>query len=261
MSKKTLYTTQLQAGLGLVNETKTLLDLWSPGMSAAQLHQVALESGRFPTVTARRLRNVVTECFAPRYLREPKVAQLLQLLLDRLTVAEHNQLLFIYTARANLVLADFVREVYWPRYSAGRNDLDLEDARTFVVNSVREGKTQKPWSEITIKRISSYVMGCCADYGLLTTTGRNKRSIAAYRILPKVAAYLAYDLKFSGLGDNQIVSHSDWALFGLESPDVREQLKRMSLQGLLIFQAASDVVHIGWNYKNMEELIDVITQG
>jgi hypothetical protein len=42
------YTTQLQAGLGLVNETKTLLDLWSPGMSANQLHQVALESGRFP---------------------------------------------------------------------------------------------------------------------------------------------------------------------------------------------------------------------
>lgn len=46
------YTTQLQAGLGLVNETKTLLELWSPGISANQLHQVALESGRFPTVTA-----------------------------------------------------------------------------------------------------------------------------------------------------------------------------------------------------------------
>ena len=77
------------------------------------------------------------------------------------------------TARANLVFADFVREVYWNRYSSGRNDLQLEDARTFVVNSVREGKTQKPWSETTIKRMSSYLMGCCADYGLLTTTGRN----------------------------------------------------------------------------------------
>ena len=62
------YTTQLQAGLGLVNETKTFLELWSPGMSANQLYQVALESGRFPTVTARRLRNIVVECFAPRYL-------------------------------------------------------------------------------------------------------------------------------------------------------------------------------------------------
>ena len=260
MSQQRYYTTQLQAGLGLLEETMQLLQVYQPGMSASQLYEAALASGRFPLVTARRLRNIVAECFAPRYMRDPHVAARLKSLVDRFTTAELNQLLFIYTARANLVLADFVREVYWARYSAGRNDLQLEDARTFVANSVREGKTQKPWSETTIKRISSYLMGCCADYGLLTTTGRNQRSIAAYRILPKVAAYLAYDLKFSGLGDNQIVSSSDWDLFGLERADVRDQLKRLSLQGLLIFQAASDVVHIGWTYKSMEELIDVIAQ-
>lgn len=260
MSQQRYYTTQLQAGLGLLEETRQLLQVYQPGMSASQLYEAALASGRFPLVTARRLRNIVAECFAPRYMRDPHVAARLKSLVDRFTAAELNQLLFIYTARANLVLADFVREVYWARYSAGRNDLQLDDARTFVANSVREGKTQKRWSETTIKRISSYLMGCCADYGLLTTTGRNQRSIAAYRILPKVAAYLAYDLKFSGLGDNQIVSSSDWDLFGLERADVRDQLKRLSLQGLLIFQAASDVVHIGWTYKSMEELIDVIAQ-
>ena len=260
MSQQRYYTTQLQAGLGLLEETRQLLKVYQPGMSASQLYEAALASGRFPLVTARRLRNIVAECFAPRYMRDPHVAARIKSLVDRFTTAELNQLLFIYTARANSVLADFVREVYWARYSAGRNDLQLEDARTFVANSVREGKTQNPWSETTIKRISSYLMGCCADYGLLTTTGRNQRSIAAYRILPKVAAYLAYDLKFSGLGDNQIVSSSDWDLFGLERADVRDQLKRLSLQGLLIFQAASDVVHIGWTYKSMEELIDVIAQ-
>ncbi|WP_454009411.1 BrxA family protein [Aeromonas sp. Marseille-Q7275] len=260
MSQHRYYTTQLQAGLGLLEETRQLLQVYQPGMGTSQLYEAALASGRFPLVTARRLRNIVAECFAPRYMRDPHLTARLKSLVDRFTTAELNQLLFIYTARANLVLADFVREVYWVRYSAGRNDLQLEDARTFVANSVREGKTQKPWSETTIKRISSYLMGCCADYGLLITTGRNQRSIAAYRILPKVAAYLAYDLKFSGLGDNQIVSSADWNLFGLERADVRDQFKRLSLQGLLIFQAASDVVHIGWTYKSMEELIDVIAQ-
>lgn len=260
MRQQRYYTTQLQAGLGLLEETRQLLQVYNSGMSASQLHEAALASGRFPLVTARRLRNIVAECFAPRYMRGPCVARHLKSLVNRFTTAELNQLLFLYTARANLVLADFVREVYWARYSAGRNDIQLEDARTFVANSVREGKTQKPWSETTIKRISSYLMGCCADYGLLTTTGRNQRTISAYRILPKVAAYLAYELKFSGLGDNQIVSSSDWDLFGLERADVRDQLKRLSLQGLLIFQAASDVVHIGWTYKSMEELIDVVAQ-
>lgn len=49
------YTTQLQAGLGLVDETKTLLDIWSPGMTPPQLQAASLASGRFTTVTARRL--------------------------------------------------------------------------------------------------------------------------------------------------------------------------------------------------------------
>jgi hypothetical protein len=254
------YTTQLQAGLGLLDETRQLLQVYESGMSTSDLFESALQSGRFPLVTARRLRNIVAECFAPRYLRDSQVASQLKQLVNCLNTNELNQILFIYTARANLVLADFVREVYWTRYSAGRNDIDLEDARNFVIHSVREGKTQKPWSETTMKRISSYLVGCCADYGLLITAGRNKRSISAYRIFPRVAAYLAYELKFSGLGDNQIVSHPDWSLFGLEQADVKDQLKRMSLQGLLIFQSASNVVHIGWTYKNMEEVINVIAQ-
>jgi hypothetical protein len=261
LSSTRFYTTQLQAGLGLIEETRLLLGIYQPGMTSVQLYAAALASGQFPLVSARRLRNVVAECFAPRYLKDPDVAPALKHLLQRFTAAELNQLLFLYTARANPILADFVREVYWARYSAGGNDLTLDDARSFVVNSVREGKTRKPWSENTIRRVSSYLVGCCADYGLLTTTGRNHRSITAYRILPTVAAYLAYELKFSGLGDNQIVGHSDWELFGLERDDVRAQLKRLSLQGLLIFQAASHVVHIGWTYKTMEEVIDVITQG
>jgi hypothetical protein len=77
VAESSLYTTQLGAGLGLVSETKTLLDLWSPGMSCgSELHQIALESGRFPTVTARRLRNIVVECFAPRYLKCQPALQL-----------------------------------------------------------------------------------------------------------------------------------------------------------------------------------------
>ncbi|OGB35309.1 MAG: hypothetical protein A3F78_11705 [Burkholderiales bacterium RIFCSPLOWO2_12_FULL_61_40] len=255
------YTTQLQAGLGLIDETKQLLEVYQPGMSVPGLYDAALASGRFPLVTARRLRNIVVECFAPRYLRSVGVASQLQRLAGRLSGPELVQLFFLYTARANQVFADFVREVFWSRYTAGRNELELEDARTFVGNSVREGKTRKPWSDITVKRISSYLIGCCVDYGLLTVTGRHKRSLAPYRIQPKVAVYLAYELRFSGLGDNHIVSHPDWTLFGLEPHDVRDQLKRLSLQGHLIFQAAADVVHIGWTYKTMEDMIDVIAQG
>lgn len=261
VSERKPYTTQLQAGLGLVNETKTLLDLWSPGMLANQLHQVALDSGRFPTITARRLRNIVMECFAPRYLAAGGTPAVhLKRLSAGLATADLAQLMFVFTSRANPILSDFVRDVYWSRYSGGHAQITNEDARAFVVRGIDDGKTVKRWSDTTVRRVSAYLTGCCADYGMLERGARSSRRILPFRIAPSVAAYLAYDLHFSGLGDNALLTHDDWQLFGLTREDVLDEIKRLSLKGLLIVQAAGDVIRISWKQQNMETLCDVLTQ-
>jgi hypothetical protein len=56
VTENSRYTSKLGAGLGLIDETRSLLELWEPGMAAPQLLRAALESGRFTTITARRLR-------------------------------------------------------------------------------------------------------------------------------------------------------------------------------------------------------------
>ena len=166
-------------------------------MSANQLHQVALESGRFPTVTARRLRNIVVECFAPRYLVSGGTpAAHLKQLSARLSTADLTQLLFIFTCRANPVLGDFVRHVYWARYAGGYSQVTNDDARAFVERGIDDGKTVKRWSETTVRRVSAYLTGCCADYGMLERGLRSSRRILSFRISPVVAAYLAYELHF-----------------------------------------------------------------
>jgi hypothetical protein len=259
--EKNPYTTQLQAGLGLVNETKALLDLWSPGMSANQLHQVALESGRFPTVTARRLRNIVVECFAPRYLiAEGEPATYLKRLSSTIATADLTQLMFLFTSRANPILGDFVRQVYWGRYAGGYTHITNDDARVFVERGIDDGKTVKRWSETTVRRVSAYLTGCCADHGMLERGLRSSRRILPFRISPVVAAYLAYELHFAGVGDNTLLTHEDWALFGLAREDVLEEIKRLSLKGLLIVQVAGDVIRISWKQQDMEALCDVISQ-
>ncbi|GHT91757.1 hypothetical protein FACS1894116_00840 [Betaproteobacteria bacterium] len=261
MTEHKPYTTQLQAGLGLVNETKMLLDLWSPGMSANQLHQVALESGRFPTVTARRLRNIVVECFAPRYLVSGGApATHLKRLSTTISTADLTQLMLVFTSRANPILGDFVRHVYWARYASGYTQITNDDARALVERGIDDGKTIKRWSETTVRRVSAYLTGCCADYGMLERGSRSSRRILPFRISPLVAAYLAYALHFSGMGDNTLLTHADWQLFGLAREDVLEEIKRLSLKGLLIVQAAGDVIRISWKQANMETLCDVLTQ-
>ncbi len=255
------YTSQLGAGLGLVNETKTLLDLWSPGMSANQLHQVALESGRFPTVTARRLRNIVVECFAPRYLVAGGApAADLKRLSATISTADLTQLMLVFTCRANPILGDFIRQVYWARYAGGYTQITNDDARMFVERAIDDGLTTKRWSESMVQNVSGYLTGCCADYGMLERGRRTSRRILPFRISPVVAAYLAYELHFSCVGDNALLTHEDWQLFGMAREDVLEEIKRLSLKGLLIVQAAGDVIRISWKQQDMEALCDVLTQ-
>lgn len=255
------YTSQLGAGLGLVDETKTLLGLWSPGMSVSQLHQVALGSGRFPTVTARRLRNIVVECFAPRYLvADGAPAAHLKRLSATISTADLTQLMLVFTSRANSILGDFIRQVYWARYAGGYTQITNSDARMFVERAIDDGLTTKRWSESMVQNVSGYLTGCCADYGMLERGRRTSRRILSFRISPVVAAYLAYELHFSGVGDNALLTHEDWQLFGLAREDVLEELKRLSLKGLLIVQAAGDVIRISWKQQDMEALCDVLTQ-
>ena len=252
------YTTQLSAGLGLKEETKSLFELYEGGMTVQLMHERALNSGLFPNITARRLRNIIAECFSPRYLREKEVANNVKALMPKLTSAELTQLFYFYTAKANPILADFVKQVYWQKYASGYATLATDEAKSFIEVSLQAGKMQKIWSESTVKKVSSYLLGCLVDYGFLTVENPKERRLSPPRLSDKLAVYLAYDLHFSGLGDNALINHSHWQLFGLAPEDVREEIKNLALNRHWIIQAAGDVVQISWTYKSMEEVISVI---
>lgn len=262
MRNSNLYTTQLQAGLGIIEETNAFLEIWQPGMGALDLFQYILQSGQFRNVTARRLRNLVTECFSPRFLvSNGHPAIILKQLRPYLNSKEFCQLLFIYTSRANTIFADYVSQIYWKRYSSGYNTLNNDIAKDFVTEAILQGKTSIAWSESTIRRVSSYLNGCCADFDLLEKGRRNIRKIQPIRIEPKVALLLTYDIHLTGVGDNSLLSHKDWALFGMISDDVIYELKQLALKRHLIIQSAGDLVDISWNYNSWEEVIDVVAEG
>jgi hypothetical protein len=87
------------------------------------------------------------------------------------------------------------------------------------------------------------------------------RKILHYRIEPRTAAILAYDLHFAGSGDNAVTAEPLWALFGMERADVLDELRRLALKGLVIVQTAGEVSRIAWQCKDLEELRHVLAQG
>ena len=255
------YTTKLGAAQGIIEETKTLLRLWVPGMDRDALFHAALKSGLFPSMSARRLRNLVKEGFAPRYLVDgDRPAIYIKAMLDTLDNQELQQVLFIHTCRLHTILADYVREVYWSSYASGKSQLTVDDAREFVRRANQDGRTSTVWSQTMMVRVSSYLNGACADFGLLSQNRGGTRTILPFRLEPRVAVYLAYDLHFAGLGDNSVLNHPDWGLFGLTREDVLDELKRLALQGWFIVQSGGGAVRIGWQYNTMEEVVDARTR-
>ena len=261
MTKQLKYTTQLGAGLGLIEENLSILKLWEPGDVAADLIEKALESGEFPNITARRLQNIITECFATRFLKQTTpAANYIKPLTTKVSSHTLNQLFYLYTARANLIFRDFITQIYWEKYASGHSELDRENAFEFVYRATLDGKTKNLWSESTIKRNASYLMSISEDFKLLRSRNRQAKKFTPIRIETTTSIYLAYDLHFQGIADNNLLNHPDWQLFGLQAEDVREELKRLAVHKYWIIQTAANVVSISWAYKTMEEVIDVILE-
>ena len=67
----------------------------------------------------------------------------------------------------------------------------------------------------------------------------------------------AYRLRTASAWETTLLSAEDWQVFGLARDDAPEEIKRLSLQGLLIVQAASDVVRISWKHHMEARAYDV----
>lgn len=256
-----LYDVHLAKGQGMISETILLLNLWQPGVSPSKLRDKVVAEGILPKATAYRTSDIVTRVFAPRYLSGGDIpAKWLKTLVasgwqgDRLS-----QLFLIYTARANLILRDFIDEVYWPHYRAGAHFVHRQEGVNFLKSASANGKLRKQWSDAMQAKVVRYLFASLLDFRMTRNLPKNRREILAFTVLPTTTAYLAHELHFRGLGDSTLINHPDWALFGLDQYAVLQELRKISAH--LIVQSAGDLVRIAWTYESMEEFINVVARG
>lgn len=255
------YTTALAKGQGLLDETLSLLSIWEPGMTTKELSAKAIQEGLLGRATAHRARDLVTRTFAPRYLVEDaRPARYLKSLLQAGASPNHLQQLFlIYTVRANLILRDYICQVYWTRYTSGAKMLGKQETLNFLENAYILGKLPTKWSESMMERVARYLGGCLENFGLLKNQRAGTREISPIHIRPLTSLFLAHELHFSGVSDDGILQHPDWQLFGLEMIEILRELQRVS-SNHFIAQFSGEFLRISWKYQMMEEAIRAIAR-
>jgi hypothetical protein len=256
------YTTNLSKAQGMVTETLELLELWEPGMTVGELKSRVRATGALGKATQVRVDDLVGRAFAQRYLIEGgKPAQWLRhLLMSRVSRGLLRQLTLIYTARANLILHDFISEVFWFKYSSLVGEVTKQDARDFIDRAVSRGALEKRWSESMVERVTRYLLGTLVDFELIASNQFGQRQIRPVFIMPETIVFLAYELHFASTDDQEIVRHRDWGLFGLLPADVIASLEKVATHGHLFIQHSGAFVRVEWKYQTMEEMLDALTQ-
>lgn len=255
------YNTGLCKGQGMLPETLRLLQVWEPGSTSLQLSDKVRREGLVPRATAQRVSDIVNRAFAPRYLKaDGQPAGWLRDLVRRgLPVDRLTQLFLLYTARQHLILYDFIREVYWPRYSAGAQYLFRDDSVNFIKTAQAAGLIKTRWTEGNNTRIGRYLLSALCDFKMIGDPQGDRRPIIPFTPFASTVIYLAHELHFSGVGDSQIPRHPDWELFGLTPADALGELRRVAQQARFIVQVG-DFVRISWGFNSMEESLDAVAE-
>jgi hypothetical protein len=256
------YTTAISKGAGMIAETRILLRNWSPSDTPDTLERKAQEQDLLGNATSYRTKDVVRRVFIPRFTRpDDKPARILKhILASGLPDRVFTEMLFVFMARRDPLVYDFVTQEFWPSVRRGRRSFDTDPMMSFLSAARMDGMLDNEWSDSVAIRISRCVLGLLRDIGFLREPVRGRKEVVDYVAADETIAILARELSGSGVTDSSISSHQDWGLFGLGPSEVLEKLDRVGGHDGLILQRAGSVVHITWLCGSIEELIDAIAR-
>lgn len=252
MNRNTKYTYGLAKGCALIEETLALLSLCKQDTTRDSLAAYVHESNFLSKCTEQRSQDIVKLVFYPRYMKQnPKVALWLRTIREKgLMLSQFKQLLFLYTARENAVIYDYIITNLNDSRRNGVDKLPKRDIASFIDRVVEERLAQ--WGEAVRKRNSGYVKSVLVDFGIIN----NRDDILPFEISNFTVLYLMHELHFAGLSDAAIWNHEDWQLFGLDKYATLECIMQQNIKGGYIAQSTGDLITISWNYQSMEEFIN-----
>ena len=253
--------TGLIKGTVTLDEIQTLLLNWRPSEPVADFAKRVRQEGILTKQTAMRVQDLVLQVFRQWFLKpNDQAARWLKAFVeangDRQVL---NELVFLYKARRETVLYDFVLECFWPACHEGELYLRTADIEDFVRDAQQTGRTTKRWSPQTQARLAQGVFGALTEAGFLSKERYYAREYVLYRVSDFTLAYLAHDLHLAGITDGMLVAHPDWRLFGLTREHTLERLDALDERAGMILQRAGSLVRITWLYTSMEEVIYAYT--
>lgn len=256
------YTARAIKSTALMEETRRLLRVWHPGLSAIELRRRARSEDLLGKATASRADDIVQFSFANRLLvdGDEPAATVKRLLEARGVGGWFSQLGLLFAARNDIVLAEAISVFLVEARLRHAVAVSSRDFVAFLSRQEEGGRMVKPWSSGVKESVAQHIMHQLTDAGALGAPRRGLRPILPYRAGDVAIAFLACDLHRRGVSDASLVAHEDWLTWQMSEDDVRAALERLADLGLWMIQAAGDVVRISWRWSSWDEVVAVLAR-
>lgn len=250
--RNTKYTYNLGKGIGLIDETLSLLSICDDNTTRDSLAEYVQENNFLAKCTAQRSIDIVKLVFYPRFMKNnPNTPLWLKSIRNKgLMLSQFKQLLMLYCARENAVMYDYLKDILFYLKEDGFARIPDDSTKKFIDNIIEEGKAS--WGDIAAKKNASAIRAAMVEFDMINRKG----DILPYEISNFNLLYIMHELHFEGLSDIAIWNHEDWKIFGLDKYALLERIMELNIRGGFIAQCTGDLMTISWNYKSMEEFIN-----
>ncbi len=249
--RRSTYTARLLKGSALLPQMRTLVRIWYEDATPAEIIAHIERHHLLGSASHRRIKDIVTKVFVPRYVRgnPPHAWRFLRPFEEvNAPLPVVRPLYYLYAARAEALMGDFVRLVLYEHYFEGLSAIRVADVLRFMAEAEADGRISEPWSESVRLRLAQHLLAALRDFGILE--GRARKRIAApyLPIVPFAHTALLLTQERRGAA---VFEHPDWRLFLLRPETVERLFIEADRDGLLHYNAAGSIVRIDFPEEDL----------
>lgn len=253
------YSSRIIKASALIADTMTLLSFWDESLTVDANLRRAREENIFGKASRSRVEDIL-QIFKERYLADPEVARsLARLVKGGFPSQALVPIFYFFSAKADRLVHDVVTEVLRPMRDAGFSEITVHELCRVLSRWVEEGKTYGKWSPGTVERVAHGVLTTLRDFGVLQ--GVRKKVISPVYLPTKAFAFIAFELKRTGVPSASLLAHPAWGLFFLQPDGVEHLFIEAHQERLLEYHAAGTAIRIDFSQQSLEEYAYALTEG
>ncbi len=241
----------------LIEETYTAFAAWDLDASQKENIDHVRNTNLIGASSENWLRDV-TKVMNRRFDTEGRDRSLVRLAQRGCPVQRWKPLVLWHMTRDEFLVRDFLVNWLFEQYDEGAFRIRSDDLMPYLKRlPEREVEVDNSWSESTLNRVASGLLGIAADFGLLK--GKQVREFASYHLPDMALMYLLHAMDEERSNPRQIVNAPDWKMYMMDAEEVEQELFRLHQYREIRYEAAGSLAQLSLPHDSLMEYAESVS--